>query len=352
SSLFLDFSKAFDKVPHKRLLIKLKSYGVKDPLHSWFASFLKGRKQTVKFNNSLSSPKPITSGVIQGSVLGPLLFVIYINDITTQRDKGLLVSSLFLDFSKAFDKVPHKRLLIKLKSYGVKDPLHSWFASFLKGRKQTVKFNNSLSSPKPITSGVIQGSVLGPLLFVIYINDITTQRDKGLLVSSLFLDFSKAFDKVPHKRLLIKLKSYGVKDPLHSWFASFLKGRKQTVKFNNSLSSPKPITSGVIQGSVLGPLLFVIYINDITTQRDKGLLVSSLFLDFSKAFDKVPHKRLLIKLKSYGVKDPLHSWFASFLKGRKQTVKFNNSLSSPKPITNNYTTGQRASSVQFISRLQ
>ncbi|KAK4471072.1 hypothetical protein MN116_000587 [Schistosoma mekongi] len=103
-----------------------------------------------------------------------------------------------------------------------------------------------------------------------YLNDITTQRDKGLLVSSLFLDFSKAFDKVPHKRLLIKLKSYGVKDPLHSWFASFLKGRKQTVKFNNSLSSPKPITSGVIQGSVLGPLLFVIYINDINNVIKHG----------------------------------------------------------------------------------
>ncbi|TNN18592.1 putative RNA-directed DNA polymerase from transposon X-element, partial [Schistosoma japonicum] len=60
------------------------------------------------------------------------------------------------------------------------------------------------------------------------------------------------------------LKSYGVKDPLHSWFASFLEGRQQTVKYNNSLSLLKPITSGVIQGSVLGPLLFIIYINDIT----------------------------------------------------------------------------------------
>jgi hypothetical protein len=112
----------------------------------------------------------------------------------------------------------------------------------------------------------------------------TEPIDKGSDVDVIYMDFQKAFDKVPHKRLTRKAKNYMLDNPLLEWIEDFLTGRTQKVSINGSTSDWKEVTSGISQGSVLGPSLFILFINNLPDGIKSDVY---LFADDTKIFRNI-----------------------------------------------------------------
>ena len=172
---------------------------------------------------------------------------------------------------------------------------------------------------------------------LLFVNNILEAKAHFNNVDVLYLDYKKAFDSVPHNELLYKLWKYGITGDLWMWFRAYLSSRTQCVRVNGHLSGMLPVVSGVPQGSMLGPLLFVLYINDLPHTLSSAK--PYLFTDDTKClFISPPESDNILLQNDIDILTTYsNSWHLHFNETKFVHLhfQFNSSSYIPKYYTNN-----------------
>lgn len=166
--------------------------------------------------------------------------IVFTDKILQAMEEGKEARAVFLDMSRAFDRVWHDGLLFKLQCFGINGYMLKWFSSYLSDRSQRVVLNGITSSPLPIKAGVPQGSILGPILFLIYANDITQdlQSDPFLFADdTTLLDI---FDNSYQSDLLLNSDLLKIQIWAKQWLVDFNPTKTVSMTFSTKLHPSPP----------------------------------------------------------------------------------------------------------------
>ena len=233
-----------------------------------------------------------------------------LEDWSSVMDEGSSqIDVIVLDFSKAFDMVPHQRLLQKMYSYGITGKTNKWINSFLSSRTHEVVVNGNSSETQAVTSGVPQGTVLGPLLFLLYINDIEKNLDSTI---RLFADDSAIYRKIDsiEDSLILQKDLFKLQDWADKWQMNFnvkkcktlriTKRTKHKVNYSYLMSTPSTPTPGtIVSNKALQAAKEVLIVNppnrnfspleEITSDRYLGVILDNQ-LSFNQHVDAITPK--------------------------------------------------------------
>lgn len=264
-------------------------------------------KHMFNFFNNNNIITCLQSGFLPGDSSVNQLVSLY-NTFCRALDDGKEVRAIFCDISKAFDRVWHRGLLYKLKRAGIKGPLLAWLSNYLSNRKQRVVLPGGSSRWQFIKAGVPQGSILGPLLFLLYINDIVSDIHSSI---RLFADDTSLYIIVDNPDAAARTLNTDL-DTIHNWAETWL------VKFNPSKSESLLVSRKSARN--VHPPLFMNnqIIPEVTSHKHLGIFLAKdgtwhEHIDFiiSKAWQRV---NVMRKLKFLIDRDSLNKIYTSFIR--------------------------------------